>query len=124
LNFENERVHRAVLQALDFWMEMGVDGMRLDAIPYLYEAEGTNCENLPRTHELLQKLRAHVDARYPNRMLLAEANQWPEDSIAYFGDPDDRGGGGNECHMAFHFPLMPPLYMSLRTEERVPIVDL
>jgi maltose alpha-D-glucosyltransferase/alpha-amylase len=123
LNFENERVHRAVIQALDFWMDMGVDGMRLDAIPYLFEAEGTNCENLPRTHELLKKLRAHVDAKYPNRMLLAEANQWPEDSIAYFGDPSP-GGGGGECHMAFHFPVMPRLYMALRMEDRFPIVDI
>jgi len=120
LNFENERVHRAVLQALDFWMEMGVDGMRLDAIPYLYEAEGTNCENLPRTHEYLKKLRAHVDAKYPNRMLLAEANQWPEDSIAYFGDAQT----GEECHMAFHFPVMPRLYMALRMEDRFPVVDI
>ncbi|HWM91097.1 MAG TPA: maltose alpha-D-glucosyltransferase [Thermoanaerobaculia bacterium] len=123
LNFENERVHRAVIQALDFWMDMGVDGLRLDAIPYLFEAEGTNCENLPRTHEYLKKLRAHVDAKYPNRMLLAEANQWPEDSIAYFGDPSD-SGGGNECHMAFHFPVMPRLYMALRMEDRFPIVDI
>ena len=121
LNFENERVHRAVLQALDFWMDMGVDGLRLDAIPYLYEAEGTNCENLPRTHEFLKKLRAHVDARYPGRMLLAEANQWPEDSIAYFGDFET---GGNECHMAFHFPVMPRLYMALRMEDRFPVVDI
>ncbi|HEX5720048.1 MAG TPA: maltose alpha-D-glucosyltransferase [Thermoanaerobaculia bacterium] len=120
LNFENERVHRAVLQALDFWMEMGVDGLRLDAIPYLYESEGTNCENLPRTHEFLKKLRAHVDVKYPNRMLLAEANQWPEDSIAYFGDPQT----GEECHMAFHFPVMPRLYMALRMEDRFPIVDI
>ncbi|HEX3126510.1 MAG TPA: maltose alpha-D-glucosyltransferase [Thermoanaerobaculia bacterium] len=119
LNFENERVHRAVFQALDFWMEMGVDGLRLDAIPYLYEAEGTNCENLPRTHEFLKKLRAHVDEKYPNRMLLAEANQWPEDSIAYFGDAE-----AGECHMAFHFPVMPRLYMALRMEDRFPIVDI
>src|SRR5215203_4320246 len=121
LNFENERVHRAVVQALDFWMDMGVDGMRLDAIPYLYEAEGTNCENLPRTHEYLKKLRAHVDAKYGDRMLLAEANQWPEDSIAYFGDPET---GGNECHMSFQFPVMPRLYMALRMEDRFPIVDI
>jgi maltose alpha-D-glucosyltransferase/alpha-amylase len=119
LNFENERVHRAVLQALDFWMDMGVDGLRLDAIPYLYEEEGTNCENLPRTHEFLKKLRAHVDEKYPNRMLLAEANQWPEDSIAYFGDAE-----AGECHMAFHFPVMPRLYMALRMEDRFPIVDI
>jgi maltose alpha-D-glucosyltransferase/alpha-amylase len=120
LNFENERVHRAVLQALDFWMEMGVDGLRLDAIPYLHEAEGTNCENLPQTHAFLKKLRAHVDEKYPNRMLLAEANQWPEDSIAYFGDPVS----GPECHMAFHFPVMPRLYMALRMEDRFPVVDI
>jgi maltose alpha-D-glucosyltransferase/alpha-amylase len=119
LNFENERVHRAVLQALDFWMDMGVDGLRLDAIPYLYEEEGTNCENLPRTHEFLKKLRVHVDEKYPNRMLLAEANQWPEDSIAYFGDAQ-----AGECHMAFHFPVMPRLYMALRMEDRFPIVDI
>jgi len=99
LNYEDERVHRALFQALDFWMEMGVDGMRLDAVPYLYEREGTNCENLPETHEFLKKLRAHVDSKYPGRMLLAEANQWPEDSIAYFGDAE-----AGECHMAFHFP--------------------
>ncbi|MGH9361513.1 MAG: maltose alpha-D-glucosyltransferase, partial [Thermoanaerobaculia bacterium] len=117
LNFENERVHKAVLQALDFWMEMGVDGLRLDAIPYLYEAEGTNCENLPQTHQFLKKLRAHVDTRFRNRMLLAEANQWPEDAIAYFGD-------GDECHMAFHFPVMPRLYMAVRMEDRFPILDI
>ncbi|HVF62245.1 MAG TPA: maltose alpha-D-glucosyltransferase, partial [Thermoanaerobaculia bacterium] len=117
LNFENERVHKAVLQALDFWMEMGVDGLRLDAIPYLFEAEGTNCENLPQTHEYLKKLRAHVDAHHRGRMLLAEANQWPEDAIAYFGD-------GDECHMAFHFPVMPRLYMAVRMEDRFPIIDI
>ena len=117
LNFENERVHKAVLQALDFWMEMGVDGLRLDAIPYLFEAEGTNCENLPQTHEYLKKLRAHVDAHHRGRMLLAEANQWPEDAIAYFGD-------GDECHMAFHFPVMPRLYMAVRMEDRFPVIDI
>jgi maltose alpha-D-glucosyltransferase/alpha-amylase len=117
LNFESPRVQRAVFQALDFWMDMGVDGMRLDAVPYLYEREGTNCENLPQTHEFLKKLRAHMDERYPGRMLLAEANQWPEDSIAYFGD-------GDECHMAFHFPVMPRLYMALRMEDRFPVVDI
>ncbi|HEX5757662.1 MAG TPA: maltose alpha-D-glucosyltransferase [Thermoanaerobaculia bacterium] len=117
LNFANERVHKAVLQALDFWMELGVDGLRLDAIPYLYEREGTNCENLPETHAFLKKLRAHVDARFPGRMLLAEANQWPEDAIAYFGD-------GDECHMAFHFPVMPRLYMAVRMEDRFPVLDI
>jgi len=121
LNFDNPSVHEALLAALDFWMEMGVDGLRLDAVPYLYEREGTNCENLPETHAFLRRLRAHVDARFRNRMLLAEANQWPEDSIAYFGDPD-RGAG--ECHMAFHFPVMPRLYMSIRMEDRYPVVDI
>ena len=91
---------------------MGVDGVRLDAVPYLYEREGTNCENLPETHEFLKRLRKHMDARYPDRMLLAEANQWPEDAVAYFGD-------GDECHMNFHFPLMPRLFMSLRMENRI-----
>ena len=91
--------------------------MRLDAVPYLYEREGTNCENLPETHEFLKALRKHVDARYPGRMFLAEANQWPEDAVAYFGD-------GDECHMAFHFPLMPRLFMSLHQEDRFPIHDI
>jgi maltose alpha-D-glucosyltransferase/alpha-amylase len=121
LNFDNPKVHEALLAALDFWMEMGVDGLRLDAVPYLYEREGTNCENLPETHAFLRRLRAHVDARFQNRMLLAEANQWPEDSIAYFGDP---GNGAGECHMAFHFPVMPRLYMSIRMEDRYPVVDI
>ncbi|MCA9517321.1 MAG: alpha-amylase, partial [Myxococcales bacterium] len=92
LNFDNPAVHDALFDAMDFWWAMGVDGMRLDAIPYLFEREGTNCENLPETHAFLKKLRAHVDERFPNRMLLAEANQWPEDAAAYFGD-------GDECHM-------------------------
>jgi maltose alpha-D-glucosyltransferase/alpha-amylase len=117
LNFADPRVHKALLAALDFWMELGVDGLRLDAVPYLYEREGTNCENLPETHGFLKKLRAHVDARFPGRMLLAEANQWPEDSIAYFGD-------GDECHMAFHFPVMPRLFMAIRMEDRFPVVDI
>jgi maltose alpha-D-glucosyltransferase/alpha-amylase len=121
LNFDNPQVHEAVLAALDFWMEMGVDGLRLDAVPYLYEREGTNCENLPETHVFLRRLRAHVDARFADRMLLAEANQWPEDSIAYFGDPDH---GAGECHMAFHFPVMPRLYMAIRLEDRFPVVDI
>jgi maltose alpha-D-glucosyltransferase/alpha-amylase len=121
LNFDNPRVQEEVFRALDFWMEMGVDGLRLDAIPYLFEREGTNNENLPETHAFLKKVRAHVDARFPNRMLLAEANQWPEDSIAYFGDP---ATGGDECHMSFHFPVMPRLFMSLRMEDRYPIVDI
>jgi len=117
LNFDDPRVHKALFQALDFWMEMGVDGMRLDAVPYLFEREGTNCENLPETHEFLRRLRAHVDSRFAGRMLLAEANQWPEDSIAYFGR-------GDECHMAFHFPVMPRLFMAIRLEDRFPVVDI
>ena len=117
LNFDNPAVHTAVEQVLDFWLDMGVDGLRLDAVPYLYEREGTNCENLPETHLYLKKLRAHVDARYRNRMLLAEANQWPEDAAAYFGN-------GDECHMNFHFPLMPRLFMSLQMEDRFPIIDI
>jgi len=119
LNFDYPPVHREIIKALDFWLDMGVDGLRLDAVPYLYEREGTNCENLPETHDYLKRLRAHVDARYGDRMLLAEANQWPEDAVAYFG-----AGDGDECHMAFHFPLMPRLFMAIRQEDRVPIIDI
>ncbi|HSF85380.1 MAG TPA: maltose alpha-D-glucosyltransferase [Acidimicrobiia bacterium] len=117
LNYDNPAVRTAVHEALDFWLDMGVDGLRLDAIPYLYEREGTNGENLPETHEELKVLRRHVDERYDNRMLLAEANQWPEDAVAYFGD-------GDECHMSFHFPLMPRLFMSIQMENRFPIIDI
>ncbi len=117
LNFDNPEVLDAVKDVLDFWAGMGVDGMRLDAIPYLIEREGTNCENLPETHELLKDLRKHLDANHPNRMFLAEANQWPEDAAAYFGD-------GDECHMNFHFPLMPRLFMAIRQEDRFPIIDI
>ncbi len=117
LNYDNPAVRAAVLPVIDFWLEMGVDGMRLDAVPYLVERDGTNCENLPETHAVLKELRAHVDARFPNRMFLAEANQWPEDAVAYFGN-------GDECQMAFHFPLMPRLFMALHQEDRFPIVDI
>jgi maltose alpha-D-glucosyltransferase/alpha-amylase len=117
LNFDNAEVQKAVLKALDFWMDMGVDGMRLDAVPYLYEREGTNCENLPETHQFLKKLRAHVDGKYKNRMLLAEANQWPEDAAEYFGD-------GDECHMNFHFPVMPRMFMSVQLENSFPMLDI
>ncbi|MGA9234535.1 MAG: alpha-amylase family glycosyl hydrolase, partial [Desulfobacterales bacterium] len=117
LNFDNPQVHKAVLRVLDFWLKIGVDGLRLDAVPYLYEREGTNCENLPETHAYLKKLRAHIDARYRNRMLLCEANQWPEDATAYFGD-------GDEGHMNFHFPLMPRLFMALHMEDSFPVVDI
>ncbi|MFZ2490359.1 MAG: maltose alpha-D-glucosyltransferase, partial [Thermoanaerobaculia bacterium] len=117
LNFENPAVHDALIKALEFWMDLGVDAFRLDAIPYLYEREGTTSENLPETHAYLKKLRAHMDEHYPGRMLLAEANQWPEDSLPYFGD-------GDECHMAFHFPVMPRMFMSLAMEDRFPIIDI
>lgn len=117
LNFDNPEVHKAMFRALDFWFNMGVDGVRLDAIPYLYEREGTSSENLPETHTFLKRLRRHVDSKFKNRMLLAEANQWPEDAVEYFGD-------GDETHMAFHFPLMPRLYMAHRMEDRTPIIDI
>ncbi|MDZ7760715.1 MAG: maltose alpha-D-glucosyltransferase [Desulfovermiculus sp.] len=117
LNFDNHAVHQAMFRVIDFWFGMGVDGMRLDAVPYLYEREGTNCENLPETHQFLKDLRQYVDKNYPHRMLLAEANQWPEEAAAYFG-------GGNECHMAFHFPIMPRLFMALWMEDRFPIIDI
>jgi maltose alpha-D-glucosyltransferase / alpha-amylase len=117
LNFDNPAVHEAVEKVCDFWLELGVDGLRLDAVPYLYEREGTNCENLPETHAYLKKLRAHVDLKFPGRMLLAEANQWPEDAVAYFGN-------GDESHMSFHFPLMPRMFMALQMEDRFPIIDI
>ena len=117
LNFDNPAVHEEMLRVIDFWLEMGVDGVRLDAVPYLYEREGTNCENLPETHDFLRKLRSHIDAKFEDRMLLAEANQWPEDAAAYFGE-------GNECHMEFHFPLMPRMFMALQMEDRFPIIDI
>jgi maltose alpha-D-glucosyltransferase/alpha-amylase len=119
LNYDNPQVHREVTKALDFWLDLGVDGVRLDAVPYLYEREGTSCENLRETHGFLKTLRQHVDEKYGDRMLLAEANQWPEDAVTYFG-----GGKGDECHMAFHFPLMPRIFMGVRMEDRVPIVDI
>ena len=117
LNFDNPAVHEAVFDVLDFWLDMGVDGLRLDAVPYLYERDGTMCENLPETHEFLKKLRARMDVKYGDRLFIAEANQWPEDAVAYFGD-------GDECHMSFHFPLMPRLFMALRMENRFPILDI
>lgn len=119
LNFDNPRVRREMLRIIDFWLSMGVDGLRLDAVPYLIERDGTNCENLPETHAFLRELRAYVDARYPGRMLLAEANQWPEDAAAYFGS-----GRGDECNMAFHFPIMPRIFMSLMMEDRFPLTDI
>ncbi|MGK7860873.1 maltose alpha-D-glucosyltransferase [Falsiroseomonas sp. E2-1-a4] len=117
LNFDNPRVLRAILDVMHMWLKMGVDGLRLDAVPYLIEREGTNNENLPETHEIIKKVRAEMQAHYPDRMLLAEANQWPEDVKDYFGD-------GDECHMAFHFPLMPRMYMAIAQEDRYPITDI
>ena len=117
LNFDNPRVLSAVLDTMRFWLDSGVDGLRLDAIPYLIERDGTNCENLPETHEVIKKIRAALDARYPDRMLLAEANQWPEETAQYFGK-------GDECHMAFHFPLMPRIYIALAREDRNPVTDI
>ena len=117
LNFDNPAVGDAILDVLDHWLGQGVDGLRLDAIPYLYEREGTNCENLPETHAFLKRLRAHVDEHHNDKMLLAEANQWPEDAVAYFGD-------GDECHMAFHFPVMPRLFMSVQMEDSFPITEI
>ena len=117
LNFDNPSVRKAIFRAMRFWLDMGVDGFRLDAIPYLVEREGTTNENLPETHAVIKELRALVDAHYPNRVLLAEANQWPEDVREYFGD-------GDECHMAYHFPLMPRMYMAIAEEDRHPIVEI
>jgi maltose alpha-D-glucosyltransferase/alpha-amylase len=121
LNYENDDVQDAMLDVLRFWLDLGIDGFRLDAVPYLFEQEGTNCENLPRTHEFLKRCRKVVDDEYPGRILLAEANQWPSDVVEYFGDP---GVGGDECHMAFHFPLMPRIFMAVRRESRFPISEI
>ncbi|HEV7993884.1 MAG TPA: maltose alpha-D-glucosyltransferase [Gemmatimonadaceae bacterium] len=117
LNFDNPAVLAAVLDVMRFWLRLGVDGLRLDAIPYLVEREGTNCENLPETHNILKKLRATMDAEFTGRVFLGEANQWPSDVRAYFGD-------GDECHMAFHFPVMPRMYMAVAREDRAPIIDI
>ncbi|MBA9063232.1 maltose alpha-D-glucosyltransferase/alpha-amylase [Methylobacterium fujisawaense] len=117
LNFDNPAVLEAVIEVMRYWLDMGVDGLRLDAIPYLIERDGTNCENLAETHDVIKKIRAALDASYPDRMLLAEANQWPEETAQYFGD-------GDECHMAFHFPLMPRMYMAIAREDRHPITDI
>jgi maltose alpha-D-glucosyltransferase/alpha-amylase len=117
LNWANPAMRKTMVGIVDFWLDMGVDGLRLDAVPYLMEREGTSCENLPETHAILKALRKHMDEKYEERMLLAEANQWPEDAVAYFGN-------GDECHMAFHFPIMPRMFMSLQMEDRYPIVDI
>jgi maltose alpha-D-glucosyltransferase/alpha-amylase len=117
LNYDNPEVREAMLDTLRFWLDLGLDGFRLDAVPYLFEREGTNCENLPETHAYLKRVRTEVDARYPDRVLLAEANQWPADVVDYFGD-------GDECHMAFQFPIMPRLFMGIRREDATPLVDI
>lgn len=117
LNYENPEVQQAMLDVLSYWLDMGIDGFRLDAVPYLFERDGTNCENLPETHSFIKRLRAHIDQQYPGRVLLAEANQWPEDVVDFFGD-------GDECHMAYHFPIMPRLYMAVSQEDRRPIVEI
>ncbi len=122
LNFDNPQVMKAVIGVMRYWLDMGIDGLRLDAIPYLIERDGTNNENLPETHQVLKQIRAEIDANYPDRMLLAEANQWPEDTQLYFGDT--HGDNGDECHMAFHFPLMPRMYMAVAQEDRFPITDI
>jgi maltose alpha-D-glucosyltransferase/alpha-amylase len=117
LNYDSPDVKRLIFRVMQFWLGMGVDGLRLDAVPYLIEREGTNCENLPDTHKVLKAIRKRVDEKFQSRMLLAEANQWPEDAVAYFGE-------GDECHMAFHFPLMPRMFMAIRMEDRYPIIDI
>ncbi len=120
LNYDNPEVQDAMIDVLRFWMDLGIDGFRLDAVPYLFAREGTNCENLPETHAFLKKCRKVVDSEYPGRVLLAEANQWPSDVVEYFGEPD----AGDECHMAFHFPLMPRIFMAVRRQSRFPISEI
>ena len=117
LNYDEPEVQEAMLEVLRFWLDLGLDGFRLDAVPYLFEREGTNCENLPESHAYLKRLRKKVDEEYPDRVLLAEANQWPADVVDYFGS-------GDECHMAFHFPLMPRMFMALRREQATPILEI
>ena len=120
LNYDNPKVQEAILDAMRFWLDLGLDGFRLDAVPYLFEREGTNCENLPETHAFLKRCRKMVDEEYPGRILLAEANQWPVDVVEYFGEPDV----GDECHMCFHFPVMPRIFMASRMQSRDPISSI
>ncbi|MBN2502551.1 MAG: maltose alpha-D-glucosyltransferase [Anaerolineales bacterium] len=117
LNYDNPQVHAEMFKVMKFWLDLGIDGFRADAVPYLYEREGTNCENLPETHAFLKKLRAFMDKYYPGRILLCEANQWPEDVRPYFGD-------GDEFHMGFHFPVMPRIYMAIRSGDGTPVIDI
>jgi maltose alpha-D-glucosyltransferase/alpha-amylase len=121
LNYDNPAVGEAMIDALRFWLDLGIDGFRLDAVPYLYEEEGTNCENLPQTHAFLKQLRKMIEDEYPDTVLLCEANQWPADVVQYFGD---LAAGGDECHMAFHFPVMPRIFMAVRRESRYPISEI
>jgi maltose alpha-D-glucosyltransferase/alpha-amylase len=117
LNYANPEVQEAMLEVIRFWLDMGLDGFRLDAVPYLFEREGTDCENLSETHDFLKRVRKEVDSKYEHKLLLAEANQWPPDVVPYFGD-------GDECHMAFNFPVMPRMFMALRREDRTPIIEI
>ncbi len=119
LNYDNPQIHAEMFRIMRFWLDLGVDGFRADAVPYLYEREGTNCENLPETHQFLQKVRRMMDDEYPDRVLIAEANQWPEDVLPYFGAPDVP-----EFHMCFHFPIMPRLFMALKKGDKTPIVNI
>ncbi len=121
LNFDSPDVQQAMIDALRFWLDLGIDGFRLDAVPYLFERDGTNSENLPETHEFLKRLRKEIDRDYPDRVMLCEANQWPDDVVQYFGDP---ATDGDECHMAFHFPVMPRIFMAVRREQRYPISEI
>ena len=121
LNYENPAVGDAMIDALRFWLDLGIDGFRLDAVPYLFEEEGTNCENLPRTHAFLRQIRKVIDDEYPDTVVLCEANQWPADVVEYFGD---FSVGGDECHMAFHFPVMPRIFMAVRRESRYPVSEI
>jgi maltose alpha-D-glucosyltransferase/alpha-amylase len=121
LNFDNPAVVTAIMQAMRFWLDKGVDGFRLDAVPYLYTREGTDCAHLTETHDFLRNLRELIDKDYPGRILLSEANGWPADVVEYFGD---YGVGGDECHMAFHFPVMPRIFMAVRRESRYPISEI
>jgi maltose alpha-D-glucosyltransferase / alpha-amylase len=121
LNFNSPDVQQEIIDALRFWLDLGIDGFRLDAVPYLFERDGTNGENLPETHDFLKRLRKEIDRDYPDRVLLCEANQWPADVVEYFGDP---ATGGDECHMAFHFPVMPRIFMAVRREQRYPVSEI
>src|SRR5437660_985509 len=118
LNYDNPAVREEMWNVMKFWLELGVDGFRLDAVPYLFERDGTSCENLPETHDYVRRIRKEVDALYPGAVLLAEADQWPADVVDYFGE------AGDECHMCFHFPLMPRMFMAVSQQQRRPMTDI